>query len=262
MVDPETFLTPDDALPDNPILRTRSAQVEAQLAAWASRTPSLQFDAKGSHLFSMMELAYSYPKRAHEIANVIRLLLERSHIVPAVIMARALTETVAAGTLYLADMVRLVASGDLNRLEARFMKFYSGIRDHDIGPVHVLDAIRHLEKIDEAYFEDLSMRYPLLDEIKKRIINATEEQGASSEFTLPLVSRNYALLSEVAHPNGLGTQFLYPAPDTPYDGKSLRQRLSFLCEAAIWQAHHLITALGRAETLPEEFRVKFLTMEP
>lgn len=247
---------------NNPILGARAAQVEAELAGWAARSPSFGFDPNGSHLYSVMELAYSYPKRASEFARVIRSLLEHQQLVPATIMARALTETTAVGCLYLHDMQRLVAAGELDKVEARFMKYYAGIRDHDIKPVHVNDAMRHLEKIDEAYFDDLAKRNPILAIVKVAVTQADSSSAASPEANLPLVSRNYALLSEVSHPNGLGTQYLYGVNDNPrFDGRELRERLAFLSVAAIWQCHHLTRALQRAESVPEEFRVKFLSSD-
>jgi hypothetical protein len=44
-------------------------------------------------------------------------------------------------------------------------------------------------------------------------------------------------LSEISHPNGLGTQFLYPAADIPENGKAVA-RYRFMTDEAIWQTHH------------------------
>jgi hypothetical protein len=243
----------------NPILDARAAQVEVELEEWAKRVPTFDFDPSGTDLFSLMELAYAFSKRAAEFSRVIRNLMADQQLVPAAIMARALTETVAMGCLYLHDMERLTAAGDQEKLSARLMKFYAGVREHDIKPVHVNDAMRHLEKIDEAYFNDLATRYPLLAYAKAaRARQAPPAQTADDEG-LPLVSRNYALLCEVAHPNGLGTQYLYGVPDPRFDGRALRDRLAFLSVAAIWQCHHLMRALTRGESLPENFKAKLLT---
>jgi hypothetical protein len=242
----------------NPILEARAAQVEADLAGWAARSPSFDFDPSGSNLFSIMELAHAYSKRASEFVRVIRSMLKDQQLVPAAVMARALTETTAMGCLYLDDMQRLIAAGDGARLEARFKKFYVGVRDGKIVPVHVMDALRHLEKVDEAYFEELSTRHPILAVATKLLAATRPAQDAAADKGLPLVSQNYALLSEVAHPNGTGTQFLYGVPHPQVDCQPLHERLAFLSVAAIWQCHHLIRALQRTQSLPAEFRAKFL----
>ncbi len=248
---------------NNPILAARAAQVEAELAGWGARSPYFSFDPSDTHLFSMMELAYAYPKRAAEFGRVIRSLLEGQQLVPAAVMARALTETIAMGCLYLNDMQRLVAAGDLGRLEARFKKFYAGVRDQEVTPIHVLDALRHLEKIDEAYFNELATRHPILAIAKRMLPQAPPASTTTAvENALPLVSQNYALLSEVAHPNGTGTQYLYGVPDPRFDDRALRDRLSFLSVAAIWQCHHLVRALRQAESLPGDFQAKFLAGSP
>jgi hypothetical protein len=252
----QTFVSGADI---NPVMQARMAQVKTQLSAFAQKSPAFTFNPAGTHLISMMELAYSYAKRADELVVVIECLLKSAELVSGVVLARALTETAAAGTLYVSDMRRLIAAGDLRRLEDRFKKFYAGVRDTDIGPVHVLEAIRHLEAVDNAYYSSLESRYPALKEVMARLVTASGESSDEAVQQLALrVSRNYALLSEVAHPNGLGTQYLYPAPDAPIDEGHLRQRLAFLCGAAIWQCHHLVTALAQAENLPDDYRAAFL----
>jgi hypothetical protein len=239
------------------VMAARADQVKADVADWAKRSPAFAFDPSGSHLFSVMELAYSFAKRAHELITVIERLLASRDLVASVVLARALTETVGAGHLYVSDMRRLIAAGDLGRLEARFMKFYMGQRDMEIGPVHVLDALRHLEEVDNAYFAHLESRHSAFKAMTALLKEAAGSPEIAARELALRVSRNYALLSEVAHPNGLGTQFLYPAPGTSFDG-DLRPRLTFLCKVAIWQCHHLVRALRETAELPEAYRRAFL----
>jgi hypothetical protein len=232
-------------------MAARSLQVTTELADWAKRKPTFDFDPNGSHLFSILELAYSFAARSSELVSVIEDLLEKGTLVPAVILARALTETVGVGSLYVADMLRLASAGNLEALETRFTKFYAGQRDADIGPVHVLDGIRHLEKVDDQHFQKLAAKNPFLKAVSKLI-------GIGFAGSEVSVSANYAMLSEVAHPNGLGTQFLFPAPDTPAFEKEFREKLEFLCRVAIWQSHLLVRALRETEEFPVLYRKAFL----
>ena len=68
-------------------------------------------------------------------------------------------ETVAMGCLYLHDMERLIAAKDHDRLESRLGRFYAGVKGEKIEPVHVMDAMRHLEEADAAYIEYLDRKY-------------------------------------------------------------------------------------------------------
>lgn len=232
-------------------MAARLKQVTAELRHWAKEKPAFDFDGSGSHLFSIMELAYSFAARSSDLIAAIEGLLKQGALVPAVILARALTETVGVGSLFVADMFKLMAAGNLEALEARFKKYYLGQRDAEIGPVHVLDGIRHLETVDHEHFQNLAGKSPIL----RAAVDAFGIDFKGSEVS---VSANYALLSEVAHPNGLGTQFLFPAPDTPAFDRDLRHKLEFLCRVAIWQSHLLVRAMRRTKEFPELFRASFL----
>ena len=88
-------------------MAARIEQIERDLHMWAAKPVQLTFDARGTHTVSMMELAYSYAKRCADFADAIRSLLAKDMIVPAVVVGRALIETVAMGCLFLHDMRRL-----------------------------------------------------------------------------------------------------------------------------------------------------------
>ena len=61
------------------------------------------------------------------------------------------------------------------------------------------------------------------------------------------VIKNYNDLSEVAHPNGVGTQFMYPDPTNENATVEMaRNRFRHASMLAIWQARHLITALEKS----------------
>lgn len=226
-------------------MRARSNQVIEHVKTWSEKEPDFEFNVSQSHLFSMVELAYSFPKRSRALISSIKIMLASDNLVSSVILSRALTETIAMGVFYLSEMKRLAEKGDLERLEEKFIKFYAGVRDEKIQPIHTQDGIRFLEKIDIAYFTQLSKKYPNLKEAAD----------------LPSVSRTYGLLSEIAHPNGTGTQLLFPASDilgTPHEGKEIKSKLLFACEASIWQCHHLVRALKDFQSYPQIYRNQFL----
>jgi len=164
------------------------------------------------------------------------------------------------GCLYLHDMSRLTIPGAREKLEERFKRYYMGIRGREIEPIHVMDGLRYLEKIDGEYVSYLDAKYGLLT----RFMKAVHEAGIAVEEESPrqLLSaiKNYDLLSEISHPNGLGTQFLYP--DSDNEGPTVeRARLRFRHAAlmAIWQSHHLLNSLRESADLPDRFRAAFLS---
>jgi hypothetical protein len=175
----------------SPGMEVHATQVKSDVADWTKRSPEFAFDPSGSHLFSIMELAYSYAKRAHELIAVIERLLESGDLVASVVLARGLTETVGAGHQHVSDMRRLVTAGDLDRLEARFMKFHAGQRDAQVGPVRVMDALRHLEEVDNAYFAHLGSRHPALKALTDQITTAMAAAPEMADRQLALrVSRS------------------------------------------------------------------------
>lgn len=230
-------------------MRERVAQVESDLSSWASRTPELDRNPAGTPLFALLELAYSYARRACDLARAVHVLQDRGQVVPAAVVARALIETTAMGCLFVHDMQRLIAAGDREKVEERLTKFYAGVQKRDIGPVHVHDAVRHLDKIHKSYFQDLSCRH------KEFVEELGEEQPASIQ---PDVESDYALLCEVTHPNGTGTQLMYGEGGAEEAQAKVARRMIVISSSAIWQCHHIVRALENAATLPDVFREKFL----
>lgn len=242
----------------NTLASTRFDQIERDLKIWSAKPVAFAFDPAGTPLFSMMELAYSYAKRTADLGASIRSLVGADHIVPATIVARALIETVAVGCLFLDDMTRLTEAGDQDRLDERLSRYYVGAKDQTVKPVHVMDAMRHLERIDGEYVAYLDKKYGAFTQILERI-RASGKVIQEPRDALSAM-KNYDLLSEVSHPNGLGTQFLYP--DSRNEGTEVdlaRQRFRHLSLMAIWQAHHLLKALEASDNLPARFRAKFIS---
>ena len=76
------------------------------------------------------------------------------------------------------------------------------------------------------------------------------------DFDLASLLQTYDKLSEISHPNGLGTQYLYPATDAPSNAKVVSY-YRYMIGMAIWQSHHLLVALDQMTTFPERFVATF-----
>lgn len=251
--------TPKQPIEMNPLASQRSEQVERDLNAWAQKPIDFSFDPFDTHLFSMIELARSYAKRYADLAKAIRLLIANDQLVPATILARALVETIAVGCLYLHDMDRLIAAGDLEKLYERFKRYFAGAGKCEIRPIHVNDGLRYLEKVDAKYYNYLDEKYGTFSKLIESIAGPSEEDSQKRLSELISVMSAYDALCEVSHPNGTGTQLVYPA-DGEEDanvGPAL-QRLRTAALVTIWQGHHLLRALENNAELPERFRSKFL----
>ena len=146
-------------LKNNSLAIERVEQIERDLRAWAVKPIEFSFNPAGTHLFSMMELAHSYARRCVDFIDAIRTLIAQNRIVPATVLGRALIETIAMGCLYIHDMQRLIAAGDRVRVGERLSRFYSGFKGQAVEPVHVMDAMRHLETIDGDYVAYLDRKY-------------------------------------------------------------------------------------------------------
>jgi hypothetical protein len=243
----------------NPLSVARIEQIEAEVKRWAEKPIEFTFDVSGSHLFSIMELLHSFPRRCVELSAAIRNELAGDRIVSATILGRALIETVAMGALYVHDMNRLIEAKDVDALEKRFLRYYTGIRGQEIQPVHIMDAIRHLEKIDGEYISYLDDKYGVFTQFMATLKDTGLDPGDRSFKDVLSTMKNYDELSEIGHPNGAGTQLLYPAANDD-QGMAKRYKSKFRSSsvAAIWQCHHLLRALEKCTDLPERYRAAFM----
>ena len=249
----------DATIENNPLAVARLQQIERDIATWAKKNIEVKFDYSGTHLFSMMELAYSYAKRCDDLVGSIRHLLSQDRIVAATIVGRALIETIATGCFYVYEMHRLIELGDRNRLDDRLHRFYAGVKGKSVEPVHVMDAMRHLEKIDGDYVTYLDGKYGVFTRMIEQLKPAEKSGSHESPREVLSAMRNYDELSEVCHPNGIGTQFLFPdqSNETEMVIKA-RERFRSAAITSIWQCNHLLKALIKADELPESYRRKFL----
>lgn len=218
----------------------------AEIARWSAQRWTYE-DAPNLVVYSIVELAYSYPKRAHDLIESMRSLMQTDRVVPAVILARALVETIAMGRFFTERMDKCLQEADYPKLEANFLRFYAGSKlgEATIKPVHVHDALRELEKIDLGYLVYLIGKHPHL----WTMAGPDPKQAFKDSASLLKI---YDKLSEISHPNGLGTQYLYPAADAP-DNKKIKAHYRYLTGAAIWQALHLLASLERMKTFADRF---------
>ena len=163
------------------------------------------------------------------------------------------------GCLYLHDMEKMIAAKDHDRLESRLRRFYAGVKGQKIEPVHVMDAMRHLNEVDAAYVQYLDHKYGMFTRFVE-ILRVHGEDVDGSFVEMLSVMRTYDQLSEVSHPNGTGTQFLFP--DESNEIKTVaaaRARFRVASLTAIWHGRHLVAALEQRADLAERYRTEFGT---
>lgn len=234
---------------ENPIMTARLEMIEKDISVWASKAVNIEFPISGTPIFSMIELALSFPKRCDDLCKATHLLLENNRTIPATVTARSLIETIGIGCLYIDDLERLIDLGDNTKLEARFLRFYAGSGQADIKPIHVMDAIRHLNVIDIEYFDALFEKKEIIDLLVKFGIIDDGSFDKSKRDNLSIV-RSYDLLSEVTHPNGFGTQYFYHDETYPKEEvEKYRQLYGSRCLISCWQMHHLLRKLEKLDNI-------------
>ena len=243
-----------------PLAMERLNGIKSDLSSWAGSKIQFDFDPAGTDLFSIFELAYGYAKRCDDLTRSIELLLSDGHVVPATIIGRALIETIAMGIFFIAEMDRLVAHGQIENLKKRLTAFWGGSKQTDIKPIHVNDALRHFEHVDATYVRYLDEKYRSFS----ALLEVLKEAGANTEPPEKTLSamKNYDFLSEIAHPNGLGVQFIYPQRDGMDEkikamANNLLDRYRFQAQMSVFQNHHLITALETTKTLAARYHAAF-----
>lgn len=235
----------------------RLNNVYSEVKEWGDRPIEFKSDPRGTQLFSIEEMKRSFCRRFFDLADSAGRLLEENRVVSAAILARAQIETVGMATFFVDEVSRMTRKGDLEAFERRVAQFLGGPVDGGgvAKRVHVMDAMRHLDKLDHAYVEYLWTKYP----VTKVFFNALDEVKSSGLEIQDLVSRisamkNYDTLSEFVHPNALGTFFIFGQPEDrgPAEEKA-SELLRRLTGAATWQGHHMITALNAAEGWSDDY---------
>lgn len=244
----------------------RLKNVYSKVKAWGDRPIEFNSDPRGSQLFSIEEMKRSLCRRFVDLADSAGRLLDEDRVVSAAILARAQIETVGMATFFVHELSRMMRKGDLVAFEGRVVQFLGGPAEgRGIDKrVHVMDAMRHLDKLNHAYVEYLWAKYPVV----KAFFNALDEVKSSGLEIQGLLNRicamkNYDTLSEFVHPNALGTFFIYGQPeDSGPAEEGARELLRKMTGAATWQGHHMIKALNAAEGWSDEYFQQFGTERP
>lgn len=242
-------------------LRTwRVKQIREDLVLWGDRPIEFDFNPEGTNLYSIEETLRAFCRRFSCVAECIEQLDKKTMLVPATILARALIETIAIGCLMAHDINRLLKAGNKDRFDARMQKYIAGMATGDIKPVHVLDGIRHLTEIDTNYFEYLAAKFEFMKRLLVGVVPdvGNEEEALAKAREALSVTAAYDLLSEIAHPNGLGTQFLFPDPSNEQFAAKVRPRLQHACGVAVWHGHHLLESLHSVEGFADQYQALFL----
>lgn len=239
----------------------RLNNVYDEVRQWGARPIEFNYDPRGTQLYSIEEMKRSFCRRFVDLADSASRLLKEDRVIGAAILARAQIETVGMAAFFVHEVSRMTQKGDLETFERRVAQFLGGPADGGgvAKRVHVMDAMRHLDKLDHAYVEYLWSKFP----VTKAFFNALDEVKSSGLEIQDLVSRisamkNYDTLSEFVHPNALGTFFIFGQPEDrgPAD-EGVRKLLKRMTGAATWQGHHMITALNCSEGWSDEYFRQF-----
>ena len=119
-VDVNRFVADGLALRD-----ARLRSIMADIQQW-SATKWTTDDAPNLVVYSIIELAYSYAKRANDLIESMKSLMLSDRLVPSIILARALVETIAMGRYFIEKIEDGVRSVDFPKIEKFFYRFYAG----------------------------------------------------------------------------------------------------------------------------------------
>ena len=141
----------------------RLNNVYSEVKEWGDRPIEFKSDPRGTQLFSIEVMKRSFCRRFIDLADSAGRLLEENRVVSAAILARAQIETVGMATLFVDEVSRMTQKGNLEAFERRVAQFLGGPVDGGgvAKRVHVMDAMRHLDKLDHAYVEYLWTKYPV-----------------------------------------------------------------------------------------------------
>lgn len=197
-------------------------------------------NGKEDQLFKIFELSKGYVFRICDFIEAIELLLDKNILIPTISVSRHLIETTAIACLYFNKLKIAYESDDFQAFDKQFMRFYAGMRNQDVKPIHVLDGIRYLEKIDNKYIKYLQKKHQGFDEAIDNIAKIHNRKATIDDVTSNLsVMKHYDFLSEFAHPNAAGTHMVYPSYISDFtDHYELIARLKFSCRSSIWMTQH------------------------
>ena len=239
----------------------RLAGIFQEIQEWSHKAIEFSRDPKGTSLYSIEETKRAYCRRFIALAVAARTLLQDDQIIAASIVARAQIETVAMAAFFVHEVSRLIGAGVVESFNAKVERFIVGMSSEETGrkPIHVADALRHLQERDEAYINYLWSRHPTMTATVSAIL-ASKEKSVKAEDVIATVSvtKAYDFLCDFSHPNGLGTFFMFGQPENEDVGQdSVRSRLTSLTKSATWHGHHMLTALNASVDQSDQYFSRF-----
>ena len=257
-------MTTDPSVSLDVLLKVRSDRISdifQDVHRWSNLPIEFSRDPTGTNLYSIEETKRAYCRRFANFASVAGNLVHDRQELAACVIARAQIETVAMASFFASELSRLIRAGNIEHFNSKVERFIIGSASKGARrqPIHVSDALRHLQKLDEAYIKDLWLRYPSLTQSLSQVL-LPEKPPVGAEDVVATVSaiRNYDILSEVAHPNGVGVFFMFGQPEDDGVGQNqVRSLLASVIKAATWQGHHMLTALDAAANQADEYFCRF-----
>ena len=239
----------------------RIDRIFQDLQEWAKRPIEFSSDPRGTCLYSIEETKRAYCRRFVEFSLAARTLLENHQYNAACIVARAQIETIAMGAFFVHEISRLIRAGAIENFNAKIERFLIGSTSMDTSkrPIHIADALRHLQELDEAYIAKLWNQHPIMKHIVSEILE-TEYDSSTADSVISAVSvtKNYEFLCDFAHPNGPSTFFFWGQPENETVAHDrLRGRLANLTHSATWQGHHMLQALNTADSQADDYFATF-----
>ena len=239
----------------------RLAEIIQEIQEWSHKPIEFSHDPRDTHLYSIEETKRAYCRRFIKLAFAARKLLEDDQTIAACIVARAQIETVAMAAYFVHEVSRLIRVGDVKRFNAKVKRFIVGTSSGGTGQkrIHVADALRHLQKLDEAYINHLWRRHPTMRILCSEILASREKHVEVTDIIATIsVTRNYDVLCEFSHPNGLGTFFMFGQPENEDIGQDLaRSQLIGLTESATWHGTHMLKALNASVDQSDQYFSRF-----
>ena len=239
----------------------RIDRIFQDLQEWGNRPILFSYDPRGTCLYAIEETKRAYCRRFVEFSLAARTLLENQQYNAACIVARAQIETVAMGAFFVHEISRLLHAGAIENFNTKIKRFLMGSSSMSATnkPIHVADALRHLQELDEAYITKLWNRHPIMKkEVSKILETESDSTTADNVISTVSVTKNYDFLCDFAHPNGPSTFFFLGQPENETIAHDkLRGRLASLTNSATWQGHHMLQALNAADSQSDDYFATF-----
>ena len=235
----------------------RIGQIVEDIQTWADRPIEFSRDPTGSDLYSIEETKRTYCRRFLDLSETAHQLLTEDKHVAAATLSRSAIETVAMSVFFVHEISRQIRTKNLSNFQARVRRFLVGSSTDNASekPIHISDALRHLQALDEAEIRHLWNKYPEYHKLTLRaFLPHKNDIRAEGFIAAASVMKNYDFLSDFAHPNGPGTFFIYPQPENEGLEQTLvRDRLANLAKSATWHGRHMLEALNASVDQADEY---------